>query len=52
VANVTLWQLYTGGLPLELTEEEPEWVPQQVWTFWKREKFLPLPGFESGYLNK
>jgi hypothetical protein len=47
------WVVYFPSLPLKpldrtplLILKETEWAPEPVWTFRKRGRCLPLPGFE------
>jgi hypothetical protein len=32
-------------------EQKVGWAPQSVWSFWRREKSVPLPGMEPWFLD-
>ena len=50
VVNITPPPLFTLEVNPVPIEQEAGWVPETVWTFWRREKYLaPVRSVQPGY---
>jgi hypothetical protein len=47
VVNVTTWPLISWEITMDPIKYEAAWVPEPVWTFWRREKCLAPTGIRT-----